>query len=115
MMRSTSLTQGKIRHYGYTGVRIISEPNKKMKQAVGYRMDSKLHGPGKVELCNRNGCGLYGIVKDEDMLLCFRHYRERQERQGRHGLQEPQGSQGAQGSQGRSLLRRRPIAGTKDY
>ena len=42
-----------------------------------YRISSKLHCAGGVEICIRDGCELYGIVKDDDQLLCFRHYREK--------------------------------------
>ena len=73
-----------------------------------YRINTKLHCSGGIDLCSLDGCDLYGIVTVEGNLLCYRHYFDKQGHQGHqeHQLDSPLP---------KSLLKKRPMAGTSDY
>ena len=76
---------------------------------VEYRIKDKLHCAGGVQICSHEGCEIYGIVKDENEMLCFRHYKERHMQVYQDldvEMIEPKP---------RSLFKRRPQPGSIDY
>ena len=74
------------------------------KQDADFRINSKLHCSGGIEICSHEGCKVYGIVKDNDQLLCFYHYREKQEKPEQITIPRR-----------KSLFSRRPSPGSLDY
>tara|TARA_R100000808_G_scaffold90_1_gene636 strand:- start:5400 stop:5687 length:288 start_codon:yes stop_codon:yes gene_type:complete len=93
-----------------SSTRIISKMvGRSLKPNVKYRIKDKIHCSGGVELCGHEGCEIYGIVKDDDKLLCFRHYKEKY-------MQEQHDSDTEKiESNSKSLFKRRPQPGSKDY
>ena len=79
-----------------------------------YRINTKLHCSGGVDPCSVDGCDLYGIVTVEGNLLCYRHYFDKQGHQQHQGHQEHQQHQ-PRSLMPKSLLKKRPMAGTSDY
>ena len=93
----------------YNSKIIPKRGGKGLKPNVEFRMKDKLHCSGGVEICGHEGCEIYGIVKDDDKLLCFRHYKEKY-------MQEQQDSHREKiESNPKSLLKSRPRPGSMDY
>lgn len=82
---------------------------KGLKPNVEFRMKDKLHCSGGVEICSHEGCEIYGIVKDDDKLLCFRHYKEK------YMQVQPSLDVDILKPESRSLFKRRPQPGSVDY
>ena len=82
----------------------IARQTRGIKLDVGFRVNSKLHCSGGVELCSHTGCEIYGIVKDNDQLLCFYHYRDKQNHPEEISIPGR-----------KSLLKRRPLPGSVEY
>ena len=82
----------------------IARQTRGIKLDVGFRVNSKLHCTGGVEICSHEGCEIYGIVKDNDQLLCFYHYRDKQNHPEEISIPGR-----------KSLLKRRPLPGSVEY
>ena len=73
-----------------------------VKKDVDYRVKNKVHCAGGVALCDVAGCELFGIVKDDKLLFCYKHYKNRTPQT--KPLTKP-----------KTLLKPRPPAGSPDY
>ena len=82
----------------------IARQTRGVKQNVDFRLTNKLHCTGGVELCSHAGCEIYGLVRDNDQLFCFHHYRDKQNHPEEISIPGR-----------KSLLKRRPSPGSVDY